>query len=387
MLITVPNYYNQFVCVADKCEDTCCAGWKIVIDSKTRKKYKKYQGEFKKRIKASVDFRESTFKQNNKRCAFLNDENLCDLYTHAGSEYLCNTCKRYPRHIEEFENLREISLSLSCPQVAKIILSMEKKVKFLTLEKEYKSDSYDDFDFFLFTKLMDARELAFSILQNRSISIYERISIVLGLIHDIQSRIDNGELHATDDILEKYKKDDAVEKLRLKLKQYQKREGDRFVIMKDILVMLDALEVLDPEWRGFLCKARERLYLQGFSNYKKNQEAFEELYKDKEYEFEQLAIYFVYTYFCGAVYDEDAYSKMKLALMSVIIIRELFVAEWMMTGELTFEDQVRICYRYSREVEHSDVNLNLLEEIMCEEMVFKLDNMLICMMSVPDAQR
>ena len=41
MLYTIPDYYPSFECIADKCEDTCCAGWQIVIDKETLKKYTK----------------------------------------------------------------------------------------------------------------------------------------------------------------------------------------------------------------------------------------------------------------------------------------------------------------------------------------------------------
>ena len=27
-----PSYYKKFRCVADKCPDTCCAGWEVVVD-------------------------------------------------------------------------------------------------------------------------------------------------------------------------------------------------------------------------------------------------------------------------------------------------------------------------------------------------------------------
>ena len=67
------------------------------------------------------------FRQYNRRCAFLNEENLCDIYTEAGPEMFCRTCRNYPRHIEEFEGLREISLSLSCPEAARILLSQKRK--------------------------------------------------------------------------------------------------------------------------------------------------------------------------------------------------------------------------------------------------------------------
>ena len=40
MLITVPDYYDEFQCIAGECEDTCCVGWQIVIDETSKKKYK-----------------------------------------------------------------------------------------------------------------------------------------------------------------------------------------------------------------------------------------------------------------------------------------------------------------------------------------------------------
>lgn len=40
MLYTRPDYYKEFTCTAEQCEDTCCAGWQIVIDSASMKKYR-----------------------------------------------------------------------------------------------------------------------------------------------------------------------------------------------------------------------------------------------------------------------------------------------------------------------------------------------------------
>ena len=41
---------------------------------------RKGAGEFGKRLRNSIDWEEECFYQKNRRCAFLNDENLCDLY-------------------------------------------------------------------------------------------------------------------------------------------------------------------------------------------------------------------------------------------------------------------------------------------------------------------
>src|SRR5699024_11517364 len=108
-----PKYFYDFHCEAGACSDTCCAGWKIGIDPVSLKKYRKYPGFFGNRLRNSVDWETKSFDQYHRRCALLNDENLCDIYIEAGPGMLCKTCTRYPRHYEEFENLREISLSLS----------------------------------------------------------------------------------------------------------------------------------------------------------------------------------------------------------------------------------------------------------------------------------
>ena len=47
MLYTVPHYYRKFQCTASACTDTCCAGWQIMIDDKSLRKYKKIPGIWK----------------------------------------------------------------------------------------------------------------------------------------------------------------------------------------------------------------------------------------------------------------------------------------------------------------------------------------------------
>ena len=91
-----PHFYDQFVCTAGDCPDTCCAGWQIVIDEDSLERYGNEKSEFGKRLRNSIDWEEECFYQNNRRCAFLNDENLCDLYKELGPDSLCDTCRLYP---------------------------------------------------------------------------------------------------------------------------------------------------------------------------------------------------------------------------------------------------------------------------------------------------
>jgi lysine-N-methylase len=145
MKYTYPDYYEEFSCVAGECEATCCAGWQIVVDEASLKKYAKVNNDFSERIRTGVDFSEGVFCQKeNKRCAFLNERNLCDMYTALGEEALCETCTRYPRHIEEFENLREITLTISCPEVARILLEQKEPVKFSEEEMGEDEEEFEE---------------------------------------------------------------------------------------------------------------------------------------------------------------------------------------------------------------------------------------------------
>ena len=146
-----------------------------MIDEASLDRYGKETGEFGTRLRNSVDWEEECFYQNDRRCAFLNEENLCDLYKALGPDALCDTCRMYPRHTEEYEGLRELSLSLSCPEVAKMILSCKEPVHFVE-EEDDAEDDFEDFDFMMSSQLEDTRDVLFSILQDRSLPLTLRMA-------------------------------------------------------------------------------------------------------------------------------------------------------------------------------------------------------------------
>lgn len=381
MEYTLPNYYDQFSCIAGECEDSCCAGWEIVIDDKSMRKYMRFPGSFGNRLRNSIDVKEQTFHQYGHRCAFLNEENLCDIYEEAGPEYLCRTCRRYPRHVEEYENLREISLSLSCPEAARIILSQREPVRFRTVDKEGE-ETYDDFDYFLFSALMDVREVLFHILQKRELSISMRMAMSLSLCHDVQRRIQMQQLFGITEVLDRYQKKGAeklFENTLLKKGIHLEVPPDdtsgeylrkRREIIHNMLCKLYELEHLRDDWSGYL----EHLESVRFGE-EVHISSFHQMDVD-EVMLEQILVYFVYTYFAGAVYDGKPYSKMKLAIYSTVMIREILLGRMKERGTLSFADHVEIAYRFAREIEHSDVNLNKLEQMFCKDEVFHLEYML-----------
>ena len=386
MRYTVPDYYKKFKCLASDCPATCCAGWQIMIDDKSLKKYASCPGIFGNRLVNSINWEEERFKQYHSRCAFLNEQNLCDIHLEKGSDFLCRTCRRYPKHVEVYENEREISLSLSCPMVARLLLAKTDQAQFLTTEKVRKNDgdqlqkSDDDFDEFLYSALQDCRSVLISMAQNRNEALNLRMAKILSLAHDVQNRIDSRQLFDTENVLERYQREGADTALAHKLIWFslvneefcgendeQRADSDYLSVQWRVLDYLRDFEVLDPRWVLDLQRWRKALYGEGPAVYLERKKRFLTEARVWETEYEQILVYFLFVYFCGAVYDGDALRKAKMAVMSVRILRELAFAQWILAGEkLTAEDRAELAWRYARELEHSDPNLNAMERMMEE---------------------
>lgn len=357
-----PHYYDDFVCAADQCEDTCCAGWQIMIDETSLEQYAKMEGPFGNRLHNSIDWEEGMFLRYDGRCTLLNEENLCDLYLEIGEEAFCDTCRMYPRHVEEYEGVREYSLSLSCPVAAKLMLECEEKVAFQEWETP-ENEAFEEFDAQMFALLEDARNVAFAIIQNRQMDLRERIQIVLKLAEELQQCVDVGALSDVGEILRKYEAQNGQG-----LEWFS--EQDRYARMCRDFTVFYRMEPLRKEWEELLPQVWETLYSGGEQGYLEQYQKFQETFgyeseKRKTWECvgEQLLMFFVYTYFCGAVYDDMVFPKMALSVFCTVWIQELILFRWVKkSGEIGMNDIADIAHCFAREVEHSDQNLEILEQ-------------------------
>ena len=395
MQFTFPNYYKKFSCIAGTCPDTCCAGWQIVIDDKTLKKYQHFKGPFRNRLHNDIDWKEHIFRQYDRRCAFLNEENLCDIYTEAGPKTFCKTCRNYPRHIEEFEGLREISLSLSCPEAARILLSQKEKVQFVTRVKDTREEVYDDFDYLLFTALMDTRDALIEVIQDRTVPIQKRLWKVLAIAHDFQLCVDKNELFQWEDIRKRHEisgyGDAFCSKIASRI-NLNNRSGTANTAIHELFkemwkTVVPEMEVLRPGWQEYLRDCLTPLYKEDIDPlydsgnlYSHHKSEFDHCYPDWQIQEEQLLVYWIYTYFCGAVYDDEIFAKIKMTVVCTLFIHELSVGTYLKNNrQFSLNDQIQICYQFSRELEHSDLNLNKFEELMSEDKTFSFENLLrIC---------
>lgn len=367
MVYTKPDYYDLFTCIAGECPDTCCSGWQIVINEEYLKKYESGKDFPTINMNDYVDFKEKVFKQSeDRRCSFLRDDNLCKLCFEYGEDALCKTCHLYPRHIEEFENVRETTLSLSCPEVARILLNKEDKVTFITDEDD-SYEEYEDFDFMLYSILCDAREVCLNILQNRNIPIDVRAGMVLGLSYDIDKRLSDGRTFTVQDLLDYVLTDDALNKSSEKINSFIYDNQKVYDYMARKFKSLFKLEPISYDWINLYTETEYTLFKKGVDFYTNESQKFDKYMSEKEINFEiqmeQILVYFVYTYFCGAVYDGEVYGKGKLCVYSAYYIKELLKSAFIKNGGVLSEEEIQdIVLRYSRELEHSDINLSRIEK-------------------------
>jgi len=376
MLYVKPEYYDRFECVADRCEATCCAGWQIVIDEEARDRYKSEQGEYGAVLRERIDWDEGVFKQDcGRRCAFLKENNLCEMYQRLGEDSLCFTCTNYPRHIEEFENLREISLTVSCPEVARILLEQKDPVHFTEEEIDEEEEEFGDFNLFCFSYLEDARKIMIALLQNRELPVVMRISLVRKMAEEMQDIIEESDLYNLVDVFDIYEEEDSLIKVirntEQELKVFYEDKEKGFCYSKKVFERLYELEFLSEDWESNLNRCKQTLYGEGIEAYCELQKRFQEYCAQECFAgvsmdiiLEQLAVYFVFAYFCGAVYDDNVIGKIRMAVDSITVLHEMFAARWVeQDGSLSAKEIQKIVYRYSRELEHSDLNLEVMQNV------------------------
>lgn len=332
--------FDEFKCIADKCPSSCCKVWQIVIDDEALQKYEALPGPGGQKIRGGIDFDEGIFKQCRGNCAMLGADELCNIQREFGEEALCYTCKTYPRHVEEFEDIREFSLSISCPEVARRLVEKKQPLSFDEVEVE-QEDDFEDFDFLLFTKLCDAREIIFSMIYNEENDLIHVMGQILEFASQLQECLDEDRLYDMDEVIETWASSPELATL---------TPGG--------IEVLAQLEILDLSWKSLLDKVLD-------VEKDELQQALLQMTKDEDMSGRQVLATLTYTYFCGAVYDYCIYSKAALVVKSLEWIFEIYRVY--ADGKPDKAKLVEVIYRYAREVEHSDLNLDALEEYFDED--------------------
>jgi lysine-N-methylase len=315
-----PSYYKQFSCLMGECRHSCCIGWEIDIDEHSLARYDAMEGVLGERIRNAID-RDGTphFRlTEDERCPFLNGEGLCDLILSCGEDALCHICKCHPRFFNFAGKYVETGLGMACEGAARLIL-LSKEPMTLVIE-EAPNRVYKP----RFTSLKKRGELI-ALLQDRTRSIDERI---------------------------------------LACKSYL---GASFGIeLSEWIDSFIDLEQMDPEWTALLHRLKRTAPSIDFS-------ALDRCMEGREYEYEQLLVYFAYRYL-SRWKSEDSFSETFLVIELLYrLYRGLAAMRLSETGAFTEEDAVFLLRMLSAEIEYSDENMMTLEEMIGFQVLLRRD--------------
>ena len=82
-----------------------------------------------------------------------------------------------------------------------------------------------------------------------------------------------------------------------------------------------------------------------------------------------------------AVFDYDVSAKVKTAIVSYLMIKELSVVRFTEEGDFTDTDIVDIAHTYSKDIEHLEENIESLAEIFETNDVFAVEEMIVTLMN------
>lgn len=383
MKVLKPFYYDDFKCTANECVDNCCSNWKIEIDEKTYKKYKKLKGEWGKKINNNISRNRSNanylqygkINLKNNKCSLLSEDGLCTIHSKLGENYLCNTCKKYPREISKYGEIYERNLSISCPEVARYIIKSKDNFsfnledeKFSDLDKDYiVNNKYNEK---LYNILWDTRSLAMEIIQFKEIEIWKRISFFKMLTDKVQNIINEKQYDNYEEVLNNFREQitninviNSLDKISVisdvKVKfiqsalQVRANQGTNNEKFDNLLKEYNELFNKDIDFKGNIKKII------------KKEEELNTYLKEHKNILENLLIYLIYKYFMKSLHTKDLNAEVNNIILSYAMIKMLLLARYNKNNkELNEEDFVEVFYLFSREIEHNTVFLpNIYKDI------------------------
>lgn len=312
MRIYKPAYYDSFRCLAGKCPDSCCKEWEVEVDDRSAAFYRDLEGPLGDRLRAVLkddpDWG-TVMTIEDGRCPMWREDGLCHIQAELGHDALCKTCRDFPRLSHDYGTFREFGLELSCPEAAWLILSSPDAP--MRIEEVPGGDA-PDYDEEAMEVLLQTRDVALAILQHPDYSVTQALILLLYYGYQSQTFLDDGD--APDfhpGLLLREAKFSAI------------LDGE-----PDLVDFFKGLEILTPEWKDRLSAPLS--------------------FVPWAAELRNLARYFIERYWLQAVADYDLVSRVKLAVVSCILVH------------LLGGDVIQTAQIYSKEIENSPENMDAL---------------------------
>ena len=308
MLHVFPDYYKDFQCIAGACKHNCCIGWEIDIDPDTAAFYQTVPGEMGRRLRANIaqEGEPHFLLGQDERCPFLNNRNLCDIILTLGEEHICGICTDHPRFRNELPGRLETGLGLCCEEAARLMLSKQTP---MVLQLSGQEEDPDE--------ITALRDEVLTLLQDRKLDIPTRVS---NMLQRCGAALPERSLEQwAEDLLE--------------------------------------LERLDENWTQVLTALRDKCSGADWSG-------FDRYMAQRQTEYEQLLVYFVYRHLANAFDADSLAAKAGFAALGYTLLHAIGAVTWTETGRFSFEQQVELARLFSSEIEYSQENLDaILDEL------------------------
>ena len=311
MKIRKPAYFDDFRCLAGACPDSCCKEWDVLVDEESAARYLSLDGALGDALRKVMYEEDGQYYfaiQADRRCPMWRNDGLCRIQAEAGEGALCNVCRDFPRLTHDFGDFMERGLELSCPEAARIILSAP-TAPWVTEETPGGEAEYD---VEAMTALLKIRDEALAILEDRRYTPAQALALLL--IHGYRSQevLDGGDEEPFD----------PAAALELAAELACQNDG------ADIIDFFLGLEILTPAWKQRLENGWQAVEISELCL--------------------PLARYFVERYYLQAVSDYDLVGRVKLAVISCLLITSLG-GDFVETAQL-----------YSKEIENDADNVEAI---------------------------
>ena len=310
MLISKPNYFDAFRCIGGSCPDSCCKEWGVQVDEGSAAYYRSLPGELGDKLRSVLveEDGETVMTIENGRCPMWRADGLCRIQAELGEEALCKVCTEFPRLTHDYGDFMERTLELSCPEAAKLIFSAAPGPM---VTEEVPGGEEAEYDTEAMEILKSTRAVMLDILADTSRSVPETLAAALLYGYQAQAELDGEEVQP-------FHANAALDSVREFAKPCDGTALPEFFL---------ELEILTPAWRSRLLSPAPGNWQEGYRN---------------------LARYFVERYWLQAVSDYDLYSRVKLAIVSCLLLRQL-------GGDLQETAQL-----YSKEIENDADNVDAI---------------------------
>lgn len=146
--VRAPVAMTSFICAAERCEWTCCHGWRIPVDPAHATIYtswtetdgtQPFAGFLRcVRVRRAGKLTTESFldlpAEPGGRCRFLSAARRCRLQERFGEDALCDSCALFPRRLIQFDKQTWMTVSLACPETIRDLILTEKPLTLTTVE-------------------------------------------------------------------------------------------------------------------------------------------------------------------------------------------------------------------------------------------------------------